>query len=129
MIEPLIVGMLKADEYINTYAKGDIFVTSAPDGVKTPYIAVARERTIDEAGVVSVFDVTIYVFDAAVDKEPLFCIEERVIRLLNNIVMPDTYRYIKPRLWYERSEHIREPESTLSHVVLTFNCRAVINFK
>jgi len=122
MIESLIIDALLSDESVKSYTNGNIFISTAPEGTPTPYIVVSAEDEADGL-LIAVFDVTINIYDVNEDKRPQREISEK-IRMILNYTLLEGDGYSSIRLFYQGRSLIREPESTLSRVMMQFDGRA-----
>jgi hypothetical protein len=126
MIESLIIDKLLANEAIKAYTNGgNIFISTAPEGTPTPYIIVNAEDEADGL-IISKFDVIINIYDFNEDKKQQREVSE-IIRQLLNYTLLDGDGYSAIRLFFRGRSLIREPESTLSRVLMTFDGRGCDN--
>jgi hypothetical protein len=124
MIESLIIEKLLANNAIQGYTNGNIFISTAPEGTPTPYIIVnADESNSSNDLVIAQFDVIINIYDFNENKRPTREISEEIRQLLNYTLL-DGDGYSAIRLFFRGRSLIREPESTLSRVLMTFDARA-----
>jgi len=124
MIESVIIDQLLANEAIHCYTKGNIFILTAPEGTPTPYLIVNAEDSNSSSDlVIAQFDVIINIYDSNEDKKQQREISEEVRKLLNYTLL-DGDGYSAIRLFFRGRSLVREPESTLSRSLLTFDARA-----
>jgi len=123
MIESVLIDQLLSNEAIQDYTKGNIFILTAPEGTPTPYIIVNAEDEATDGLIISRFDVIINIYDSNEDKKQTREISEEVRKLLNYTLL-DGDGYSAIRLFFRGRSLIREPESTLSRVLMTFDARA-----
>jgi hypothetical protein len=127
MIESLIIDKLLANKAIQTYTNGNIFILTAPEGTPTPYLIVNAEDSNSSSDlVIAQFDVIINIYDSNEDKKQQREISEEVRKLLNYTLL-DGDGYSAIRLFFRGRSLIREPESTLSRILETFDARAIDN--
>ena len=122
MIEHVIVDKIAANDAIREYCKGNIFTTSVPNGTYTPYIVVSASDNINE-DVIAEFDVTIDIYDLNEDKRALRKVSRSIKNILHRSIFDDEY-YGNIRVWFKDRQVIRESESTLSRINMSFNVRA-----
>lgn len=123
MIESVLIDGCLLDEFIAQYCNGNMFVNSAPEGTTTPYIVIDAGDEFDETGAISAFDVTVNIYDVAEDKRPQRQASKKIIDALNyDMFCGDGYTKI--RLYFRNRVTIREPESTLTRVMIQFDARA-----
>jgi hypothetical protein len=123
MIESLIIDTLLLDDEINDYTNGNIFLLSSPEGTPTPYIVVTADNNADDL-VIDTFDVVISIYDTNEDKSVTREMSEK-IRTLLNYTMLNGDAHNSVRLFFRGRTLVREPESTLSHIIMTFDGRGI----
>jgi len=123
MIERLIIDTLLLDDEINKYTNGNIFVLCSPEGTPTPYIVVTADNHADDL-VIDTFDVVINIYDTKEDKSVTREISEK-IRTLLNYTMLNGDEHNSVRIYFRGRSLIRMPESTLSHLIMTFDGRGI----
>jgi len=122
MIESLIIDKLLADKDIRQYCSGNIFIGSAPEGTQTPYIVVEAEDGFDESGALSLFGITINIYHYNEDTRPLRKASQKIIEaLLFEELAGDGYSSV--RLFFHNRQPIKEPDSSLSRVLIQFEAR------
>ena len=122
MIESLIIDRLKESEEINSYCNGNFYVLSAPIGTHCPYIVVEAKESSEESNIVNLFDIDINVYDNNEDKRETRAIGKKIINKLDFTQLNgDGYSHV--RLFWQTAEIIREPESTLSRILIQLSAR------
>lgn len=121
MIESLIIDRLLGDVAIQAYVGKKVYISSAPEGTTTPYIVVSVEDGLDDLAIAT-FDVVINIYDVNEDKRPQREASKTVHQLLNYTLLGGD-GYSSVRLFFRGRSLVREDESTLSRVLMTFDGR------
>jgi hypothetical protein len=123
MIESIIIDKLFADDKIQEYCNGNIFILSSPEGTKTPYIVISSEDEYDESGVISIFGITINIYDYTENKRIPRSISQKIIDILHYAELEgDGYSAV--RLFFRHREPFREDDKTLCRILIQFDARA-----
>jgi len=123
MIESIIIDKLLADKKIKEYCNGNIFILSSPEGTKTPYIVISAEDEYDESGVISIFGITINIYDYTEDKRIPRSISQRIVDILHYEKLEGD-GYTEVRLFFRHRGTIKEDDKTLCRILIQFDARA-----
>jgi hypothetical protein len=128
MIEHVIASRLLADAQVKAYCNDRVFAVFAPDGTKCPYIVIEESDAIESDDVIATFEVMISVYDFNTNKRPLLKVGKRIKDLLHWETFEDSDgNYSVIRVWFEDRAHIKDADTTLSHLFIRFSARACEN--
>jgi len=130
MIEHIIGDKIMSDPIIQEYCGDNVFLISAPDGTGCPYIVIKDSVTRHEDDVITMFNISINIYEYNVDKRPLQKVMHRIEDLLNEETFEDENGiYSNVRVWFDSSDHIEGDDPDLSYMFMSFSARAAKNVK
>ena len=121
MIESILINRLLHSEAIKNYCNGNMFISNAPNGTKTPYIVITANdgyETGDESNVITTYDIDINVYDYEIDIRKQREVSELIKQILHN-------NFDNIRCWFKSRSLISESESTMSRINMQFNARKI----
>jgi hypothetical protein len=136
MIETVVEKVLTENAEINDYCEENIHIGNAPDGAEWPYIVINASDSMEADNVISVFNVSVTIYDHKENNGQI----RAVSKLIKDLLDYETFEndpennYKRIRFWFEdrafsdgtkdeRDGNDNNPD--LSVMTINFNCRAI----
>ena len=126
MIEGLIRSVLITVPQISGYTD-KIFRVSAPEGTKTPYIVINANDEPDDSDVLALFDIDINIYDYSENRTQIRSVSKAIKNALHFTEFPSFEEYETIRMYFKNRNTVKEKQSTLVNITLTFSARATEN--
>ena len=102
----------------------DVFRISAPEGTTTPYIVINADDNPSPSDVLAVFDIDIDIYDYNENRANIRTVSQAIKNALHYEILTDVGDYETIRTYFAGRTTIKENDSTLVRVNMSFTGRA-----